>query len=124
MRTDGVTGWQAYDSAVNGERFLKFVETKLGVTSRPGNVTVQEPGSSFRAAEASSLGFRLSTTNGKGVSLDGATSGYGQCSLYEPVATLRGRCETGLTLHHQRLQVALGEVVRGLDVLAFRQQPH
>ena len=40
MRTDGVTAWQAYDGAVNGERFLEFVETRLGPTLRPGDVIV------------------------------------------------------------------------------------
>lgn len=40
MRTDGVTAWQAYDGAVNGERFLEFVETKLGPSLRPGDVIV------------------------------------------------------------------------------------
>ena len=40
MRTDGISAWQAYDGAVNGERFLEFLETKLGPTLRPGDVIV------------------------------------------------------------------------------------
>jgi transposase len=40
MRVDGVCAWNAYDGAVNGERFLQFVEEKLVKTLRPGNVVV------------------------------------------------------------------------------------
>lgn len=40
MRSDGISAWQAFDGAVNGERFLEFIETKLGPTLRPGDVIV------------------------------------------------------------------------------------
>lgn len=40
MRTDGVVAWNAYDGAVNEERFVAFVEDKLVPTLRPGDVVV------------------------------------------------------------------------------------
>lgn len=38
MRVDGVAAWNAYDGAVNAERFVAFVEDKLAPTLRPGDV--------------------------------------------------------------------------------------
>lgn len=40
MRTDGVVAWNAYDGAVNEERFLAFIEHKLVPTLRPGDIVV------------------------------------------------------------------------------------
>jgi transposase len=40
MRADGVVAWNAYDGAVNEERFLAFIQDKLAPTLRPGDVLV------------------------------------------------------------------------------------
>jgi transposase len=40
MRVDGVVAWNAYDGALNEERFTAFVENKLAPTLRPGDIVV------------------------------------------------------------------------------------